>query len=98
MAIVGAGFLNFLKCFLVLGRAIHICISKISYKRDWLLAYPIPSGLFPCNFENKGFKKQKFAVVRQGSGQGVYRVVASALSNLIPNRYSNSLDTSRRDS
>jgi hypothetical protein len=98
MAIVGAGFLNFLKCFLVLGRAIHICISKISYKRDWLLAHPIPSCLFPCNFENKGFKKQKFAVVRQGSGQGIHCVVASALSNFIPNRYSNSLDTSRRDS
>ena len=98
MAIVGAGFLNFLKCFLVLGRAIHICISKICYMRDLLLAHPFPSGLFPCNFANKGFKKQKLAVVRQGSGQGIYRVVASALSNLIPNRYSNSLDTSRRDS
>lgn len=97
MAIVCAGFLNFLQYFLVLGRSIHICISKISYKRDWLLANPIPSGLFPCNFANKGFKKQKLALVRQGSGQGLYRMVASALFNLIPNRYSNSLDTGRRD-
>ena len=98
MAIVGAGFLNFLQYFLVLGRAIHLFISEISDKRDRIPTNSFPSGLFPCNFANKGFKKQKLAVVRQGSGQGIYRVVASALSNLIPNRYSNSLDTSRRDS
>ncbi len=98
MAIVSAGFLDFLKCFLVLGRAIHLFISEISDKRDRLPINPILSGPFPCNFENKGFKKQKFALVRQGSGQGLYRMVASAMSNLIPNRYSNSLDSSCRDS
>ena len=98
MAIVGTGFLNFLKCFLVLGGAIHLFISEISYKCDWLPTNPILSGLFPCNFENKGFKKQKFALVRQGSGQGLYRMVASDVSYLISNRYSNSLDNSRRDS
>ncbi len=98
MAIVGTGFINFLECIFVLCGAIHLFISEISHKCDWLLANPIPSGLFPCSFENKGFKKQKFALVRQRFGQGVYRMVASAVSSLISNRYSNSLDTSRRDS
>jgi hypothetical protein len=97
MAIAGTGFFNFPKRFLVLGSAIHFFITRISYKRDWLSTNPILGCLIACDLENKGFKKQKSALVRQGTGQGLYFVVSSAMSNLIPNRYSNSLENSRRD-